>query len=247
MWTKTSALVRTAWILAVYCFAVLVLHAWKPQFTNASQPVRGISDPVIAMQMARNVDEVDNILGDSPSAEREVMRIKQYIDFAFIPGYVALVIVIVEFLSRGRGPTWIFAWRTVETMAVFAGVYDIRENIAILRVVDLTLAQTTPESIHAISANSHLKWAALALATAAMGAMVALTARRPGLRAIGLLALAGAGLTAFGLAQNTLLIWGGMLTVTALLLMAATLKLLTHESVTEDPNTRPVRRSVRQI
>ena len=81
---------RLAQILAVLCFVILAVLAGKPHFTNASQPVRGIADPGIALQTVRSVSEVDDILSDTPSADREVMRIKQYIDFAFIAAYAAL-------------------------------------------------------------------------------------------------------------------------------------------------------------
>src|SRR5258708_25627818 len=91
---------RLAQILAALCLVIAAVMAGKPSFTNASQPVRGITDPGIALQTARNVEEVDDILSDAPSADREVMRLKQYIDFAFIATYAALSLVIAWALRR---------------------------------------------------------------------------------------------------------------------------------------------------
>src|SRR5450631_2203863 len=90
---------RAALALAVLCVALLILLEGRPYFTTASIPVRGIRDPQVALQMVRSVQEVDAILGDVPSPDREVMRMKQYIDFAFIASYAALLLVIAWALT----------------------------------------------------------------------------------------------------------------------------------------------------
>ena len=51
-------------------------------------------DPQLSLQFVRNLEDVDAILGDAPSPDREVMRIKQYIDFAFIASYASLFIAL---------------------------------------------------------------------------------------------------------------------------------------------------------
>src|SRR5260221_720922 len=61
---------RVAQALAVLCLVILAVLAGKPSFTNASQPPRGIRDPMIALQMARDAGEVDAILGESPGPDR---------------------------------------------------------------------------------------------------------------------------------------------------------------------------------
>ena len=43
------------------------------------------------------------MMGDAPSADREVMRVKQYVDFALIAGYLGLGVVIAAALGGGRG------------------------------------------------------------------------------------------------------------------------------------------------
>ncbi len=92
------------WIgaLAVLNLAMIALISGRPSFSNASRPVRGISNPILAMEVVRNVAEVDAILGDAPSPDREVMRIKQYADFGFIGGYAGLFVLMGIFLT-GQG------------------------------------------------------------------------------------------------------------------------------------------------
>src|SRR5262249_38560975 len=84
---------------------------------------------------ARDVDDVGLIVGEAPSPDREVMRIKLYIDFAFIAAYSSLFVVLG--LLAARGPA---AWHKVAGMAATmlgpaAGLFDILENRAILVVV----------------------------------------------------------------------------------------------------------------
>ena len=71
---------------------MIVILNGKPDFSNASRPARGIANPVVALQLARNVDEVDDVIGDAPSPDREAMRFKQYLDFGFIALYVESVL-----------------------------------------------------------------------------------------------------------------------------------------------------------
>ena len=60
-------------------------------------------------------------------------------------------------------------------------------------------------------------------------AAVLLTARRWYLRGLGGINLLAGALTCWGVAHNEWLPWGALLLMPALLLSAATLKLLTHE------------------
>src|SRR5437870_58587 len=84
---------RVAVLLAMLTLAAFVLLRGRPSFTNASRPPR-FGDPMLALQFARDVQDVDWILGDAPSPDREVMRVKQYEDFAFITCYTALALVL---------------------------------------------------------------------------------------------------------------------------------------------------------
>jgi hypothetical protein len=217
---------RIAWALAAWCIVFLVVLAGRPSFTNASLPVRGIADPVVALQMARNADEVEAIMGEAPSADREVMRVKQYVDFPLIAGYLALALLIAGALVRTRHRSLALVMGGV---AVLAALADILENLGTLRVVNLTLGQLTPVTLDALHLASITKWNLLLTANTLL-ATITVTRRQCYLRTAGLLGLAGAVLTAAGLFYNSILVWGGLFMFLGLLLTAVTLKVLTHES-----------------
>jgi hypothetical protein len=215
---------RIAQGLAVLCLMILILMAGKPSFTNASEPVRGIHDPGIALQVARNVDEVDSILGPAPSADREAMRLKQYLDFAFIITYVAIAITMAAAMKRMR-PVALALLLCVLATAVF----DWRENLAILRLLPLDLSETTQPMIDAVRAASQWKWTLVSLALALLS-LFFFESRRWYLLALGALNFAAGALTCFGVSHNEWLPWAAGLLSAGLVLSAATLKLLNHES-----------------
>jgi hypothetical protein len=211
---------RIAWALAAWCLVFLAVLAGRPSFTNASLPVRGVSDPVVALQMARNADEVEAIISDAPSADREVMRVKQYVDFALIAGYLALALVIVAALARTRHRHMALV---IGGVAVLAALADVLENLATLRVVNLTLGQLTPAILNALRFASVTKWILLAGAVTLVST-ITVARRQWYLRAAGLLGLTGAIFTIGGLFYNSILVWGGLIMFLGLLLTAATLK-----------------------
>ncbi|MEO8052389.1 MAG: hypothetical protein ABI833_18415 [Acidobacteriota bacterium] len=216
---------RIARALAAWCLVFLVVLAGRPSFTNASLPVRGVADPVVALQIARNADEVEAVLADAPSADREVMRVKQYVDFALIAGYLALAFLISAALFSTRRLLAL----TIGGVGLLAAVADVLENLDTLRIVNLNLSQLTPAMLNALRFTSFTKWILLAGAVALLAA-VTLARKQWYLRAAGFLGLAGAILTVAGLFYNSILVWGGLLMFLALLLTAVTLRELTYES-----------------
>lgn len=221
---KISA--RITWALGAWCVVFLVVLAGRPSFTNASLPVRGVADPVVALQMARNADEVEAVLGDAPSPDREVMRVKQYVDFGLIAGYLALALAISVALA-GSGRRRIALLLAGAT--ILAAFLDVRENLGTLRVVNLSLSQLNPAMLDALRFTSVAKWTLLAAAIMLL-ATVTVARKQWYLRTAGLLCLAGAALSVAGLFYNSILVWGGLLMFLGLLLTAATLKVITHES-----------------
>jgi hypothetical protein len=150
-----NSLERVALLLALLTVAAFVLLLGQPSFTNASKPRFG--DPMLALQFARDVQDVDWILGDAPSPDREVMRVKQYVDFGFITCYAALFAALGAVAARKGG------WKQVTGIAagicgIAAGVFDVLENHAILNILDVPLRATTPAMIQAIRGPSTAKW-----------------------------------------------------------------------------------------
>ena len=211
---------RIAWGLAAWCLVFLAVLAGRPSFTNASVPVHGVADPVVALQMARDAADVEAIMGDAPSADREVMRVKQYVDFALIAGYLALALMLAATFARTRHRRLAFI---IGGLAILAAIADVLENLGTLRVVNLALSQLTPVTLDALHLASLTKWNLLLSANTLL-ATVTVTRREWILRTAGLLALTGAAFTAAGLFYNSILVWGGLLMIVGLLLTAVTLK-----------------------
>ena len=148
--------VRVTVLLAMLTVAAFILLMGPPYFTNASKPPR-FGDPTLALQFARDVQDIDWILGDAPSPDREVMRVKQYADFGFIACYTGLFLALAALAIRKGG------WRLVTGIAagicgVAAGVFDLLEDRAILHILDVPLRATTPTLIQAIRGPSTAKW-----------------------------------------------------------------------------------------
>lgn len=220
---RVRSVERVTQALAVLCLAILAVLAGKPSFTSASQPPRGIRDPMIALQMARDVGEVDAILGESPGPDREAMRLKQYIDFAFIAGYVALFGAMGAALAKRSRWGWLVA-----ASGVAMGVPDVLENLAILRLLPVDLSGTTQAMIDAIRQASMVKWSCASVAMVVL-ALFFLDARRWGARMVGVVNFAAGALMCWGLVNNSVLVWGGGLMAAGVLASAVTLKSVTYE------------------
>jgi hypothetical protein len=199
--------------LALACVAINIILLGKPDFSNASQPPRNIPSPVVALEVARNVDEVDAILGEAPSPDREAMRIKQYIDFGFIACYAALYVAL-GMMFRSRLAV------AAAVAGVAAAVFDVVENFAILRVIELPLLQTTQAMIDAIRYPSLAKWTLAFLATALFAALF-LNRRRWTMRLIATLNFAAAAIGFYGIYDNAFLVWAGIPLLGGLIAMIA--------------------------
>ena len=204
----TPQLQRWAGYLAILNLAMIAILLGRPSFSNGSRPVRGISSPVLAMEVARNIAEVDAILSDSPSADREAMRIKQYADFGFICTYASLYVVMSLLLMPQGRAIAIFA----AALGVLAAIFDVIENLGILRVVNTDLAHTTQAMIDAVRYPSLIKWALASLALGLL-AILFLRLKRAGPRIVGALYLIAALLGLYGLYDNAVLQWTGIPTL----------------------------------
>jgi hypothetical protein len=204
----TASLERLAGASAMLCLALAVLLLGKPNFTNASRPPRGIADPGVAIQVARSIGEVDLILGEAPSPDREVMRFKQRIDFVFIGAYSALFFTLAWLLMRAGGWGWA-AGPAAMICAAGTAVFDVMENRAILRLLDVPLYRTPPQMIGAIRAASAAKWDLAGLTLALLSGYF-FHSPRWGVRLIGVLFLISAAMDFYGLRDNRFLVWQGL-------------------------------------
>jgi len=190
---------------------MIVILNGKPDFSNASRPARGIANPVVALQLARNVDEVDDVIGNAPSPDREAMRFKQHLDFGFIALYVSLYAALAV----------MFGSRLAVLAAICgaaAGAFDVLENFAILRVVNVPLRETTQGMVDAIRNASLAKWTLAFIATAIFGWLF-LNRERRIMRVIGALNLAAAALGFYGLYDNAFVVWANLPLLAGLIAM----------------------------
>jgi hypothetical protein len=200
--------------LATLCLALAVLLMGKPGFTNASRPPRGIADPAVAMQVARSIGEVDLILSDAPSPDREVMRFKQRIDFVFIGAYTALFWTLAWLLMRDGGWGWM-AGPAAAICGTATAFFDVLENRAILRILDVPLYRTPPALIAAIRSASAAKWSLAALTLALLSGYFFRTPRWS-VRLVGILFLIASAMELYGLHDNRFLVWQGLPVMAAL-------------------------------
>jgi hypothetical protein len=153
---------RVAGACSVVCLAVSALLLGQPSFSNASLPVRGITDPVIAIQAARSVIDVDYVLGEAPSPDREAMRFKERIGFVFTGAYTALFLALCWLWLRSGGVGRMLA-PAAAVCAVAAAAFNTASNRAVLRILDVPLAETTAAMIGAIRSAAFVSWSLAAL------------------------------------------------------------------------------------
>jgi hypothetical protein len=132
-----------------------------PYFSTALIAQRW-GDPILEVETIRDAEDLRLTLGDAPSQDRETMRIKTYIDFAFVVSYAAFFVALGTLLARNGG--W---WRAAGVLAAItglaAGVFDVLENLAILDILDVRIAAVTPELLEAVRRPSAIKWSLVAV------------------------------------------------------------------------------------
>jgi hypothetical protein len=153
---------RPTYKIAAFCSfltlaAALVATIAPPHFTNASKPVRGMKTPVLSIEFAQSVQDVDWVLSDKPSLDREVMLTKLTQDYFFIAAYSALFVCMGLLLMRRGGRGKWFGLLGIH-LALAAAILDLVEDFAITSVCNTPLAQTTQAMVDAIRRPSIAKW-----------------------------------------------------------------------------------------
>lgn len=217
---RVYSLERLAGGFAVLCLAIAALLLGNPSFSNASLPVRGITDPVIALQFARSVMDVDYVLGDAPSVDREVMRVKVRVGFAFIVAYTGLFVSFALLMQRGGGPGRLLAPAAI-VCAGAAAAFNIAASIVVLRLLDVPLFETTGQMINAIRSASFASWA-LAAVTLLLLSIYFLRSPKLLPRSIGALFAITALMQIYGLRDGQFLVLGAVPAGLALIGIAVT-------------------------
>lgn len=195
---------RWAAVLAVLSLAILALMAGQPYFTNASRPPRELSNPLIAIETVHSVPEVDYILGDAPSSDREVMRIKLYEDLGLAAALTALFLALGWIAAGGAGIGRVTGPAAMVCAAGMA-VFEVMEKLAIRRLLDVPLAGTTAAMLNAIRSAGAGAWTLTGFTLALLAGFFLRRGRWS--RIAGALALLTAVMQLYGLRDNRFLEW----------------------------------------
>lgn len=149
--------IRTVWLLgflasiAVLAFGIWLQVSLAQHWTRPATLPHGINNPVLAMQMAQPPWPVEIL---APGQNMAEMTRQQYIDFGYIPSYIALFISI-GILQWHSDRRWIAALGLVSMVLILiAAGFDVAENLAILGVT----AQHDASAWASIRPHSLVKW-----------------------------------------------------------------------------------------
>jgi hypothetical protein len=126
---------------------------------------RGFSSPVVAMQMARSMQEVGQIVGDPDHEARFRMRTLQYVDFLFVCAYWLESVMIGGLLWQYGSPLTKPLGAAAILCATLTAFFDFRENLAILRVLSTSATQKQDRLVRAVNAAAVRKWYLFSITT----------------------------------------------------------------------------------
>lgn len=118
----------------------------------------GFKGPVIALEFAGSVCDIEGILGGDEHQNRKDIRSALGFDTYFIIAYWLFFVVMGVVLTQ-RGLQWV-TWIGVAAIlgGTGAAIFDFIENSRIRKVLDTPLAQTTSEMALNIRAATLWKW-----------------------------------------------------------------------------------------
>src|SRR5262249_50376599 len=128
--------------------------------------------------------------------------------FAFIAAYTALFLTLALLLLRS-GRAGRIAGPAAMMLAVATAAFNVAGNLAILRILDVHLYETTAPMINSIRSASFASWALAAL-TLGLLSIHFLRSPRPSPRLIGALFVATALMQLYGLRDGMFLVYAGI-------------------------------------
>ena len=174
--------VRIVGLLAMLMLAVGVWNTASRDFhpstiKSVAKSPFNLSHQVIAMEFIQTPEQLPVILGGETSTSTDpqnllAMRAEMRRDFVFIGCYALLYVAVSSLFARRRCPWAVYLAWVAGVCGVGAAVFDIRENLAILNVLNtLDLKQLVDQqAVNAIHSAAILKWA-LSFVTAALLAL----------------------------------------------------------------------------
>lgn len=140
---------------------VLTIGAYMKRVENRLRPrniPRGFSSPVVAMQMARSMREVELIIGEPGHDARLRMRRLQLVDCLFACAYW-LEFITIGYLMWQRGFPLA---KPLGAIAMLSGtltaLFDVRKNLAILKILPMPAVPEYDRLVQAVNAAATRKW-----------------------------------------------------------------------------------------
>jgi len=152
-----TTVVRISSVVSVVLVAVGLCMFLAADFRHDKLP-RDFKSPVMAMQMAPSMDEVEMIVGKVGHSDRSQMRSQQRLDFLFIVAHWSEFMLISALL-------WWHGLPGAKSLALIAGlcatlaaVLDVRENLAILQVLSAPAVQDNDAMVQTVRNAAIAKW-----------------------------------------------------------------------------------------
>ena len=161
--------IRAVGILAL----LFILYSlWMGQM-KATGLLAGYTNPVLALELAANGAEIDAINRSEDGKSTAFIRKQVSKDFGYILIYVVffscLTLLLIEL-----GPDWSknLGWAAV-ICAVLAGVFDVIENLGMLKATSTPAGAATDSLANSIRYPSLAKWALLFVLSLLIGLILA--------------------------------------------------------------------------
>lgn len=158
-------------VLAAASIVFIILFGSPPDLGSA--PMRaGFHSPIMALELAKSVDDLAFLQGDAAADLRAYMVRVQQLDWGFPLAYAGMAAAFFAGLGlRGGKLNWL-AWVAL-AVAIVAIPADYMENRVINRVLaDLAVGADPTERLDALQAHTWMKWGAIGLYGALMAVLM---------------------------------------------------------------------------
>lgn len=151
---------------------VFVILFGSPPGPGSAPMSAGFRSPVMALELAKSVDDLAFLQGDAAAELRAHLVRVQQLDWGFPLAYAGMAAAFFAGLGLRGGKLNGLAWAAL-AVALFAIPADYMENRVINRVLaDLAIGADPSERLDALQAHTWMKWGAIGLYGALMAALM---------------------------------------------------------------------------
>jgi hypothetical protein len=156
-WMTIEGQTRVVGILA---FLFILYTLWMGQMKSPGLP-GGYSSPVLALELAANGRDIDAINCFESGKAKEFIKKQLSKDFGYIAIYVVFFSCMALLITE-LSPDWSkYLSLSAVACAVMAGVFDVIENLRMLKATSTPVGAATDSLANSIRYPSLVKWALL--------------------------------------------------------------------------------------